>query len=109
MTLKMNSLQDPEMIKKLYAASNAGVKITIIVRGICCLIPGVEGMSKNIKVISIIDRYLEHGRIYWFNNGGDDKLFLASADWTSALALKYWVSILSISSIETRLFSKRFV
>jgi len=65
----------------LYEASNAGVKITIIVRGICCLIPGVDDMSKNIKVISIIDRYLEHGRIYLFNNDGDEKLYLASADW----------------------------
>ena len=81
MTLKMNSLQDKEMIHKLYEASNAGVKITIIVRGICCLIPGVDDMSKNIKVISIIDRYLEHGRIYLFNNDGDEKLYLASADW----------------------------
>ncbi len=81
MTLKMNSLQDKSMIKKLYEASNAGVKITIIVRGICCLIPGVDDMSKNIKVLSIIDRYLEHGRIYIFHNNGDEKLFLASADW----------------------------
>lgn len=80
-TLKMNSLEDKDMINKLYEASNAGVKITIIVRGICCLVPGVEGMSKNIKVISIIDRYLEHGRIYLFHNNGDEKLFLASADW----------------------------
>ncbi|MBW6481659.1 MAG: polyphosphate kinase 1 [Vicingaceae bacterium] len=81
MVLKMNSLEDKQMINKLYDASNAGVKITIIVRGICCLIPGVEGMSKNIKVISIIDRYLEHGRIYLFHNNGDEKLYLASADW----------------------------
>lgn len=81
MIIKMNSLQDKEMILKLYEASNAGVKITIIVRGICCLMPGVEGMSKNIKVISIVDRYLEHGRIYWFNNDGNEKLYLASADW----------------------------
>ncbi|MDT8410862.1 MAG: polyphosphate kinase 1 [Vicingaceae bacterium] len=81
MVLKMNSLEDKQMIKKLYEASNAGVKIIIIVRGICCLIPGVDGMSKNIKVISIIDRYLEHGRIYLFHNNGDEKLYLASADW----------------------------
>lgn len=80
-TIKMNSLEDKKMISKLYDASNAGVKITIIVRGICCLIPGVEGMSKNIKVISIIDRYLEHGRIYVFHNNGDEKMYLASADW----------------------------
>ncbi|MBL4594896.1 MAG: polyphosphate kinase 1 [Flavobacteriales bacterium] len=81
MVLKMNSLEDKQMINKLYEASNAGVKITIIVRGICCLIPGVEEMSMNIKVISIIDRYLEHGRIYIFNNNGNEKMFLASADW----------------------------
>jgi len=81
MLLKMNSLEDVEMINKLYEASNAGVKITIILRGICCLVPGVEGLSKNIKVISIIDRYLEHGRIYIFYNNGNEKLFLASADW----------------------------
>ena len=81
MILKMNSLEDKQMIDKLYEASNAGVKINIIVRGICCLIPGVENMSKNITVISIIDRYLEHGRIYWFYNGGKERLFLASADW----------------------------
>lgn len=81
MILKMNSLEDKQMISKLYEASNAGVKIKIIVRGICCLIPGVEGMSKNIKVISIIDRYLEHGRIYMFHNDGDEKIYLASADW----------------------------
>jgi len=80
-TIKMNSLEDKDMINKLYEASNAGVKITIIVRGICCLVPGVEGMSKNIKVISIIDRYLEHGRVYLFHNNGNEKLFLASADW----------------------------
>lgn len=79
--LKMNSLEDKEMIRKLYEASNAGVKITIIVRGICCLIPGLDQMSKNIKVISIIDRYLEHGRIYTFHNDGDEKIYLASADW----------------------------
>lgn len=80
MILKMNSLEDKQMIMKLYEASNAGVKIKIIVRGICCLIPGVEEMSKNIKVISIIDRYLEHGRIYIFHNDGNEKMYLASAD-----------------------------
>jgi polyphosphate kinase len=79
--LKMNSLEDPKMIDKIYEANNAGVKIKIIVRGICCLIPGVEGMSKNCKVISIVDRYLEHGRVYYFHHGGEKKLYLASADW----------------------------
>ena len=81
MVLKMNSLEDHKMIKKLYQASNAGVKITIIVRGICCLIPGVEGMSKKIKVYSIIDRFLEHGRIYLFHNQGKELIYLSSADW----------------------------
>jgi polyphosphate kinase len=80
-TLKMNSLQDSKMIDKLYEASNAGVKIKIIIRGLCTLVPGVENLSENIKVISIIDRYLEHGRIYIFHHGGEDLLYLASADW----------------------------
>lgn len=79
--LKLNSLEDRKMIKKLYDASNAGVKIKIIVRGICCLIPGVKGLSENIDVISIIDRFLEHARIFVFHNGGDKKYFLSSADW----------------------------
>ena len=79
-TLKLNSLEDNKMIKKLYEASNAGVKIKIIVRGICCLIPGIKNQSENIQVISIVDRFLEHSRIYIFHNGGDKKYFLASAD-----------------------------
>jgi polyphosphate kinase len=80
-TLKMNSLEDDDMIQGLYRASQAGVKITIIVRGICCLIPGVKGVSENCKVISIVDRYLEHGRMFHFHNQGNDLLYLASADW----------------------------
>lgn len=79
--LKLNSIEDKKIIKKLYEASNAGVKIKIIVRGICCLIPGVKNMSENIKVISIVDRFLEHSRIYIFYNGGDKKYFVSSADW----------------------------
>ena len=78
---KMNGLEDPDMIAKLYEASEAGVKISLIVRGICCLIPGIKGMSENIEVISIIDRYLEHARAYIFHNGGEDRYFLSSADW----------------------------
>ena len=65
----------------LYKASNAGVKIRLLVRGICCLIPGIEGMSENIKVSSIVDRYLEHGRIYLFHNNGEEVMFMGSADW----------------------------
>lgn len=79
--LKLNSLQDTKMIKLLYAANQAGVKIKIIVRGICCLVPGVKNLSENIEVISIVDRYLEHSRIYIFHNNGKKKYFVASADW----------------------------
>ncbi len=80
MILKMNSLEDVKMIELLYAASNAGVKITIIVRGICCLIPGVKAMSENIKVISIVDRFLEHGRVFIFHNDGRELIYVSSAD-----------------------------
>ena len=80
---KMNSLVDTDIIKKLYDASNAGVKIQLIIRGICCLVPGVPNSSENIEIISIIDRFLEHARLYMFCNGGDEKIYLASADWMS--------------------------
>ncbi|UOB17451.1 polyphosphate kinase 1 [Abyssalbus ytuae] len=80
-TAKMNSLEDEHIIKKLYEASQAGVKINLIVRGICNLVPGVKGLSDNIKIISIVDRFLEHGRIYLFENGGDKKMYIGSADW----------------------------
>lgn len=79
--LKLNNLVDLELIKKLYKASQAGVKIRIIIRGICSLVPGVKGISENIKAISILDRYLEHARIMIFHNSGDPKYFLCSADW----------------------------
>jgi polyphosphate kinase len=79
-TAKMNSLEDPEIIEWLYKASNAGVKIRLLVRGFTCLIPGVKGMSENIYMTSIVDQFLEHGRIYIFENGGDEKIFFGSAD-----------------------------
>ena len=78
---KMNSLLDKSIVKALYAASIAGVKIELIVRGICALKPGIKGVSDNIKVRSIVGRFLEHPRIYYFYNGGDEEYYLSSADW----------------------------
>jgi len=79
--LKMNSLEDKGMIKELYKASNAGVKVRLLIRGICCLIPGIKAQSENIYITSVVDRFLEHGRIYIFGNGGDEQIFIGSADW----------------------------
>jgi polyphosphate kinase len=81
MILKMNSLQDIEMIDLLYKASQAGVKIQLIIRGICCLVPQVKGISDNITAISIVDRFLEHTRVFYFANNGDEDIYLSSADW----------------------------
>ena len=78
---KMNSLEDPELIEALYQASQAGVKIRLNVRGLCCLRPGAKGLSDNVQVVSVVDRYLEHARIFRFLNGGAPKTFIASADW----------------------------
>ena len=78
---KMNSLVDPEIIKLLYEASQEGVKIELIIRGMCCLYPQKEGLSENIKVTSIIGRFLEHSRIFWFNNNGNSEVYIGSADW----------------------------
>lgn len=78
---KMNALTHEEVIEALYKASQAGVKVLLNVRGVCMLVPGVKGLSENIKVVSIVDRYLEHSRIFYFQNGGDDEIYLSSADW----------------------------
>ena len=78
---KMNALQDDKIIQALYDASRAGVKIDLIVRGFCCLRPGVEGLSENIRVVSVLGRFLEHSRVYWFHNAGHDEFYLGSADW----------------------------
>ena len=78
--IKCNQLVDGEIIAELYRASRAGVKIQCVVRGICCLRPGLSGVSDNITVKSIVGRYLEHARIYWFHHNGDEKMYVGSAD-----------------------------
>ena len=78
--IKINSLQDKDVINKLYEASNSGVKVCLIVRGICCLRPGREGLSENIKVLSVVGDYLEHSRLYYFHNGGNPIIYSGSAD-----------------------------
>ena len=83
MILKMNSLVDKDMIEKLYEASQAGVQITLIVRGICSLVTEITGYSDNIKAYSIVDKYLEHARVFIFANGGNEKIYITSADWMS--------------------------
>jgi polyphosphate kinase len=78
--LKLNSLVDPTLIAALYEASNSGIKVDLIIRGICCLVPGVEGLSENIKVVSIVGRYLEHSRVLYLYNNGNEDIYLSSAD-----------------------------
>ena len=85
---KVNSLQDTEICRALYRASQAGVQVLLNVRGICCLRPGVAGVSENIEVRSIIDRFLEHARIFYFRNGGHEEVYLASADWMTRNLVK---------------------
>jgi polyphosphate kinase len=106
---KLNSLADTDVIESLYRASKAGVKITLIVRGICMLIPGLPELSATIRVISIIGHYLEHSRIFYFANGGAEEYYLASADWmprtisvifTPAFDARYSDSITSVSARE---------
>ena len=79
--IKINHITDPVMVKKLYEASSHGVRIDLLVRGNCSLITGVPGVSDTIRINGIIDRYLEHSRIFIFANGGDEKMFIGSADW----------------------------
>ncbi|MBE7176271.1 MAG: polyphosphate kinase 1 [Mucilaginibacter polytrichastri] len=81
LVIKMNNLQERHMINELYRASCAGVKITLIIRGICCLVPGIPGLSENIRMIRIVGRYLEHARIFYSENGSDNEVYMGSADW----------------------------
>lgn len=80
-TIKLNNLEEQVLIAKLYEASKAGVEVKLIIRGICCLVPGKAGLSENISVTRIVDRYLEHGRIFVFENNGNPEVFMGSADW----------------------------
>lgn len=80
-TLKVNNLVDKSLVNLLYRASSEGVKIRMIVRGMCSLVPGVKGVSQNIKAISIVDRFLEHPRVFAFENGGERDVYISSADW----------------------------
>jgi polyphosphate kinase len=81
MIIKLNNLVDEAIVRKLYKAGREGVKITLIIRGICVLVPGVKGLSENIEGISIVDRYLEHSRVLVFANSGDPQYYITSADW----------------------------
>ena len=80
LVFKMNALVDPDMIRLLYRASQVGVKVDLLVRGACCLRPGVPGVSENVRVVSIVGRFLEHSRIFYFRNGGAEEIYLGSAD-----------------------------
>lgn len=124
--LKLNNLVDQEMILKLYEASNAGVEIILMIRGICTLIPGVEGMSENIRASAIIGRFLEHSRIMIFHNGGEEKILLGSADWmtrnldhrvevfTPVLderikeRIKSFIALQQSDNVKTRLITEKF-
>jgi len=91
---KFNRLADKQVIEKLYEASNAGVKIDLVVRGVCMLRPGVEGLSENISVRNVIGRFLEHSRVFYFANGGEEEVYIGSADWM-ARNLKHRVEVVA--------------
>ena len=104
--VKMNALVEPSVIDALYRASQAGVAIELVVRGICCLRPGLPGVSETIRVTSIVDKYLEHSRIFYFENGGNPEVFLASADW---MPRNFWRRIETLFPIEAASLQARIV
>src|SRR5438046_10621427 len=92
--MKMNNLVDQEVIDALYAASQAGAEIDLIVRSVCCLRPGVAGLSENITVRNIVGRFLEHSRVFYFANGGEEEVYIGSADWM-ARNLKHRIEVVA--------------
>ena len=102
----MNALVEPSVIDALYRASQGGVAIDLVVRGICCLRPGLPGVSETIRVTSIVDKYLEHSRIFYFENGGNPEVFLASADW---MPRNFWRRIETLFPIEEASLQARIV
>jgi len=107
--IKLNNLQEKGMIDKLYEASCAGVKIEMIVRGICCLVPGVKGLSEHITIRRIVDRYLEHARIFLFHNGGEEKIYMGSADWMSRNLLNRIEVTFPIYNSQLKEFVKKII
>ncbi|HUK22156.1 MAG TPA: polyphosphate kinase 1 [Gemmatimonadales bacterium] len=104
--VKMNALVEPSVIEALYRASQAGVPVDLVIRGICCLRPGLPGVSENIRVTSIVDKFLEHSRIFYFENGGDSEIFLGSADW---MPRNFWRRIETVFPIENARLKGRIV
>ena len=104
--VKMNALVEPSVIDALYGASQAGVTIELVIRGICCLRPGLPGVSENIRVTSIVDKFLEHSRIFYFENAGDPEVYLASADW---MPRNFWRRIETVFPIEDAGIQARIV
>ena len=104
--VKMNALVEPSVVDALYRASQAGVQIDMTIRGICCLRPGLPGVSENIRVRSIVDKFLEHSRIFYFENGGDPEVFLASADW---MPRNFWRRIETVFPVDDPALRSRIV